>query len=92
MTNLKIYAMANMVNNGAPFMVYQYPDYNGGHQITIGMPDYELQNFEYCNWYGTPKQFAEENPMFTEHFEPAYEEPKDETITAEQLLRWYLNR
>ena len=83
--------MANMVNNGRAFMVVQKPDWNGGHYFDVELPDYQLGDFEYELWYGTPKQFAEQLPSFTVHVEPFHEEPYEEEYTSYQTLLWHLN-
>lgn len=79
-------AKANMLNNGLGFMVVQMPDWNGGHHFRIRNTDYELGDFEFVAWEGTPSKFAEEQPVFTEHVEPFHEKPKDYDISALELI------
>lgn len=85
-------AMANMVANGRKFAVVQKPDWCGGHFVTpANINDYCLQDFEYILWEGTPSEFAEQMPTFSEHYEPLHGKPEDTEVGAKELLKWYLN-
>lgn len=84
--NIEILAKANMLRNGKSFMVVQTPDWNGGHFFKIREYEYELGDFEYIAWLGTPLAFATEQPVFVGHREPQYEEPYDYEVTAIELI------
>lgn len=70
---LRIYAKANMFNNGKAFSVIHTPDWNGGHFIrVIPSTEVELGDFEYLVWKGTPMEFATQKPVFLEYTDPKF--------------------
>lgn len=78
---------------GNHIIVYEYPDYNGGHDTTIDNYDYELQAYEYVVVEGSVRKLWEENPILTSHKEPFHEKPRDYTYSfrelCEQLVKDY---
>lgn len=85
-TRQEVLAKANMLNDGRGFKVIQMPDWRGGHHFRIRNTDYELGDYEYVAWEGSPSKFAEEQPVFTEHAEPLHEKPFDYDVSALELI------
>lgn len=72
-TSLQILAKANLFNAGKGFCVIQSPDGEGGAYVsalagTKNQVAPYLFEGEKILWAGTPKQFANEKPVFTETF------------------------
>lgn len=71
--NLQIFAKANLFNSGKGFCIIKSPDGEGGSYIAAlagtksRVAPYLFKDEEIL-WSGTPKQFAEEMPVFTETF------------------------
>lgn len=84
----QILALANMINGGKKFMVVQVPDWNGGHFYMAEPIDYELKNFEYVEWEGTPAEAATMLPSFEAHVEPLHEDSYDYTMTMLDVLKY----
>ena len=86
----QILVLANMINEGKKFMVVQVPDWNGGHFFKAESIDYELQDFEYVEWEGTPVEAATALPSFEAHVEPLHEESYDYVMTMYDVLKYTL--
>jgi hypothetical protein len=78
-----------------PFEIWQFPDYEGGHDLYPTIPNYqnsweenEDHSFQYCVWAGTPLEFAKQLPKLYDHKEPSYEEPLDILVTPKEILKW----
>ena len=90
--NTSLLAMCNMLFGGKSFSVVRKPDWNGGHYHEIEPYDYECKDFEYISWCGTPMEFAQQMPTFTNHVEPFHEKPTDYVETAENIVKWEIKR
>lgn len=86
--NKQVLALANMVNEGKKFMVVQVPDWNGGHFFKAESIDYELQDFEYIQWEGTPAEAATTVLSFEAHVEPLHEDPYDYEMSMIDVLKY----
>lgn len=86
----QVLVLANMVNEGKKFMVVQVPDWNGGHFFMAEPIDYELKDFEYIEWEGTPAEAATMLPSFEAHAEPLYEDAVDYTMSMFDVLKYTL--
>lgn len=86
----QVLVLANMINEGKKFMVVRTPDWNGGHFFVAKPTDYELQDFEYVEWEGTPAEAATTVPSFEAHVEPLYEKAVDYTMTMFNILKYTL--
>lgn len=79
-------ALANMINNGGALIVVRVPDWNGGHYFRAEKPDYELGDFEYEEWRGTPQEACETSHEFIAHREPLHEDAEDYVMSMQQIL------
>ena len=84
---MTLLALANMVKGGEPFKVVSFPDYNGGRSVCVENKDYELGDFEYTEWKGSPMEYAQQQPSFEECCEPFHEERREWKINALQLMQ-----
>lgn len=84
----QVLVLANMINEGKKFMVVQVPDWNGGHYFVAKPADYELQDFEYIEWEGTPAEAATTVLSFEAHVEPLHEDAIDYTMTMIDVLKY----
>ena len=89
--NIKVYALANMINGGNKILIVRRPDYNGGHYFVAKPYDYEKTRNEYYEWAGTPKELAEQEPEFTAHIAPIHGTPEDYKMTALDVLRYTIS-
>lgn len=75
-----------MINNGGALIVVRVPDWNGGHYFRAEKPDYELGDFEYEEWRGTPQEACETSHEFIAHREPLHEDAEDYVMSMQQIL------
>lgn len=80
------FALANMINDGKAFIIVQVPDWNGGHHFRAEKSDYELGDFEFEVWRGTPAEAEATADKFIAHIEPLHEEPEDYELCMRQIL------
>lgn len=88
--NKQVLALANMINEGKKFMVVQVPDWNGGYYFMAEPADYQLQDFEYIEWEGTPAEAATALPSFEAHVEPLHEDSYDYEMSMIDVLKYTL--
>lgn len=81
-----ILALANMINDGKAFIIVQVPDWNGGHYFRAEKSDYQLGDFEYQEWCGTPQEACTTNHKFIAHREPLHEDAEDYEMSMRQIL------
>ena len=87
---LLVLVLANMINEGKKFVIVRIPDFNGGHFFMAEPADYQLQDFEYIEWEGTPTEAVSQMPSFEAHVEPLYETPQDYTMSIVDVLKYTL--